>query len=96
MTVNELLHRVSAQELTEWMAFYRLEPFGSEANYLGHAITSATVMNSQRTKKSKVFKPETFMPDFERVTEEQTTDEMIAFAEMMTAAFGGKDKRKHE
>lgn len=63
MTVSELLSRVSSRELTEWMAFYELEPFGWEAGLLGHAITSSTVMNSRRSKKSdKVFVPQDFMP----------------------------------
>jgi hypothetical protein len=28
MPVRELLARVGSDELTEWMAFYQLEPFG--------------------------------------------------------------------
>jgi len=28
MPVRELLARIGSDELTEWMAFYQLEPFG--------------------------------------------------------------------
>jgi len=75
------------------MVYYQLEPFGTEAEMLGHAITSATVANANRKKDSKPYKPEDFMPDFEKAIKKQSTEEMIAYAEMITAALGGKDLR---
>ena len=74
------------------MIFYSLEPFGSEASYLGHAITASTIANVNRGKGKKAMKPEEFMPKFER-KREQTTDDMVAFASYMTTALGGEDKR---
>jgi hypothetical protein len=48
------------------MLFYQLEPFGSEAEYLGHAITASTVANVNRDpKKHETFRPEDFMPKFD-------------------------------
>jgi hypothetical protein len=76
------------------MAYYQLEPFGTEVDMLGHAITASTVANVNRQKGKKAYKPQDFMPDFEKENRQQTTDEMLAFAEMMTAALGGEDKRK--
>ena len=76
------------------MAFYSIEPFGFEANLMGSCIVSATVANAQRTKESdKVWDWTDFMPKMEE-KEEQTTEEMIEFASMMTVAMGGKDMRK--
>ena len=92
MTVAELLVRISSKELTEWMAFYRKEPFGSEARYIGHAITASTIANVNLAKGKKAHSPEDFMPDFDK--KEQTVDSMIAFASMMTAAMGGEDLRE--
>jgi hypothetical protein len=63
MTVEELLSRISAPELIEWMQYYRLEPFGSEANFMGHAITASTIANANRGK-GKTFTLKDFMPDF--------------------------------
>jgi hypothetical protein len=74
-------------ELTEWMALYRLEPFGGDTPYIGHAITAATVANANRGKGKKGAKVEDFMPKFNHKA--QTPEEQIQFAAMMTAALGG-------
>jgi len=95
MTVAELLRRISSRELTEWMAFGQLEPFGAESNFLGHAITASTVANVNRAKGQKAYEVSDFMPNMEG-KKEQTEAEMIQFAEMWTAAMGGKDLRHKE
>ena len=95
MTVNELLGRISSRELTEWMAFSQLEPFGAEAGYVGHAITASTVANVNREKGKKAYEVSDFMPTMGK-KEPQTPAEMIQFAEMFTIALGGKDLRDKE
>ena len=82
---------MSSRELTEWVLFYSLEPFGNQIDMLGHAITSSTVANVNRQKGRKAYKPEDFMPKFEKQT--KSVDEMIQFAQMMTIGMGGKDER---
>ena len=77
---------MSSAELTEWLAFYNLEPWGGELDYYGHAITASTIVNARPGTKKKV-KPEDFIPKFRRKA--QTTGEMINFAAMVTAAMGG-------
>ncbi len=94
MTVAELLQRVSSRELTEWIAFSHLEPFGSEAGYVGHAITASTVANVNRAEGQKAFEYTDFMPHFEKKT--QSVDEMLQFARMFTIGLGGKDLREEE
>lgn len=101
-TVAELLDRISSAELTEWIAYSTLEPFGAEADYLGHAITSATVANAaeaivkaQGSKSPmKQHKVSEFMPNFEK--QNQTPDEMLQVAEMFTAVYGGADLREDD
>ena len=90
-TVSELLTRVSSHELTEWMAFSTLEPFGVDAENLGHAITASTIANVNRGKNQQPYKVTDFMPKFEK--QEQSTDQMIQLAEMFTAGMGGQDLR---
>ena len=88
MTVRELLERIDSRELSEWRAFYNLEPFGHEAELFGHAMNAAHIINSQRSKnKVKVID---LMPQKKK---EQSVEDMIAAAERMTIAMGGKDKR---
>lgn len=74
------------------MEFARLEPFGTEANFLGHAITAQTVANANRGKGTKAFKTSDFMPDFDK--RPQTVDQMVQFARLLTAGLGGEDKRQ--
>ena len=95
MTVSELLNRISSREITEWMAFGQLEPFGAEAGYIGHAITASTVANVNRAKGQKAYKITDFMPAMGR-KEPQTPEEMIQFAEMYTIALGGQDLREEK
>jgi hypothetical protein len=87
-----MLSRMDSAELTEWIAFYELEPFGYEIGMLGHAITASTVANFSmaREKGAKAYKVEEFMPKFDR---KQTPDEMINLAAMYTIGLGGEDKR---
>lgn len=86
-----MLARMSSAELSEWVAFANLEPFGVEADFLGHAIVASTVANRHRGKSEKAHKVDEFMPKFERQT--KSVEQMLQFAETMTAALGGKDLR---
>lgn len=87
-----MLDRISSVELTEWMCFSELEPFGADAYYLGPAIVAQTVANVNREKGKKAYKTEDFMPKFGE-SEPQSADQMMQFAQMMTVALGGEDKR---
>lgn len=63
MTVRTLLNTIDSAELTEWMAFERLEPFGALADDFRFGTVAAAVYNSQRTsKKDPFFKPDELMP----------------------------------
>lgn len=53
---------ISSKQLTEWMAFCQLEPFGFQADMLGHAITSSVIANSHRKKGHRAFSPFEFLP----------------------------------
>jgi len=83
-----MLQRMDSQEITEWMAFSILEPFGSEAYYLGHAIVAQTVANVNRKKQEKIDK---FMPKFKVAN--KNVEEMVQYAQAITIALGGEDKR---
>lgn len=62
MTVQELLERVSSQELTEWMAFFQLEPWGTEIDDWRAGLIAATIANIMRDRKSRPLNPMDFMP----------------------------------
>lgn len=89
-----MLSRMSSGELTEWQAYYALEPFGPDMAYVGSAITSSTLANIYRKRGSKAYTPVDFMPKFEKV--EQTLEEQLQWAAMFTTALGGQDLRSEE
>lgn len=78
MTVAELLQRISSKELTEWLAFYRTEPFGDVRADLRSAIIACVMANAWRGKNTKVFTVEDFMPKFKSERKKQQTPEEMA------------------
>jgi hypothetical protein len=59
MTVAELGDRMSSRELSEWMVFYTIEPFGGEVEDIRNAISTTAIVNSANGIKQGVT-PETF------------------------------------
>lgn len=93
MTVTQLLAATTSGELTEWMAFYQMEPFGAERGDLQAGIVAATVANVNRDpkKQKKPYSAQDFMPKFQGAGKaEKTPDELRRKWEMIVAAFGGK------
>ena len=72
MTVGEMLTRMSSRELSEWMAYATLEPFGEERADLRAGIVASTVANVHRGKGDKPIPPTDFLPKF---WEEEPDDE---------------------
>ncbi len=83
MTVSELGHRMSSRELTEWMAFYSLEPFGYVANLHGDAITASVVaeVNRNNKEKSDPFQPQDFVPQ-EPLEEQEQEEQKSVFQKL--------------
>jgi hypothetical protein len=75
-TVEELLAALTSSELTEWIAYYNVDPFGSEREDYRMGSICATVLNSQRAK-GKVFQPSDFIVDFSK-PKQQSPEEIKA------------------
>lgn len=75
--------------MTEWIAYYQLEPFGEERADMRAAIIASTIANVNRSKGQKAYKVEDFMPRFDR--QEEQGGDPVAFARLMTLALGGQD-----
>lgn len=85
MTVGDLLHRLSSRELTEWMAYYALEPFGEERGDMRAGIVASTLYNVHRGKNTRAATPEDFMPKYGREEAEDQDDEVREQAEAQRA-----------
>jgi hypothetical protein len=53
MTVAELGRRMSSAEVTEWQAFYRLEPFGRTADDMSRAVPGQIAVNMHLKKGAR-------------------------------------------
>lgn len=68
MTVRQLLAQTTSLELTEWRAFYDLEPFGDLVADQRHGIAQSLAANLQRDAKRRPepYQPEDFIPWHEK------------------------------
>jgi hypothetical protein len=82
-----MLAEISSEQLSEWMAYNKLEPWGEERADLRAGIVASVIANSNRGKNQKAFKPQDFMPSFEPEDPEEQTARLLAAA---MAALGGK------
>ena len=95
MTVRELLARIDSRELTEWAAYYELEPWGTEVEDYRIASVQAMMANINRDpkKKSTPFTPDDFMPkreqpEIEEQAWEEQADILAAWAKVWDSNFG--------
>lgn len=80
MTVEELLGRISSQELTEWMAYAQVEPFGAEIENWRFGMLAAVHVNLANPRAKA--KPDDFVP---RAKPPQSPDDHL---KMIEAIFG--------
>ncbi len=64
MPVGEMLSRMSSREFAEWMAYYRLEPFGDERADLRAGTIAAPLLNMWAAKGSAKAKPSDWIMKF--------------------------------
>ena len=70
MTVDELLKRISSRELSEWQAYYQIEPFGEERMDLRFALMTANLI-SPHLKKGCRPRVKDFVLKFENKTPDE-------------------------
>jgi len=88
--VSELLQRISSKELTEWMAFEQLEPFGPFANNYNSAMIASMIANV--FSDGKTIRPQDLaLGEFETGKKDgvQTTEEQ----KKILMALAGKTKK---
>lgn len=92
MTPNEILARHNSRELSEWIAFDRISPFGDKRADVRTGVLGSTMVNIWKGRGGKPAEIEDFIPDFtkNRGRKKQTWEDQKKIVEMMNAAFGGK------
>ena len=87
---------MSSRELTEWMAFFSLEPWGTEVEDWRAGLIAATIANANRDpkKRRKLYEPQDFMPRYEKPqVEEQSWEEQARILEMWSRVLQARDGR---
>jgi len=93
MTVAELLARMDSDEMTEWIAYAQLDPFGSVRGDLQAGVIASTVANASRDpkKRRQPFEPKDFLLQFAAEGKrEKTPDELLAKVKNLAKLFGHK------
>lgn len=62
MTPREVLARHTSRELSEWMAFFELEPFGPLVEDERAGAIAATILNTTPSKSQKTYQPSDIFP----------------------------------
>ncbi len=78
-TVGELLTVITSEELTEWAAYDRMEPFGLIRGDL-HAAMVAHVIANVNAKKGHSFKISDFLLSFDKQEPQVMSGEQILAA----------------
>lgn len=76
LDVDAMLESITSEQLGEWKAFYRLNPFGAGADTNRFAIQQANILNASHYSTGKVRLSTDFMPVFKK--KKQTIEQQIA------------------
>lgn len=69
-----MLDGMSSRELSEWFAYFQLEPFGEEREDYRTALIAQTVANTAPRKRRKAFKLHDFLLRFGRQDADEDDD----------------------
>ena len=94
-----MLAGLSSRELTEWMIYEQMEPFGERGAYLRSGIIAAMLHNVNRGKGDEAASPEDYMP--ESMTEERSKPEPVSPLFELAQRFGAtvqpeEDDEQHD
>lgn len=70
-----MLKELSSAQIAEWIAYYNLEPFGFESDWLQTGVITSMIANVNRKKGAKPAMPEDFIPNKRKVQKRQSVAE---------------------
>jgi hypothetical protein len=87
---------MTAREFAEWIAYDSLAPFGERRADQRHAVMAWIMASANSTEKiaCDAFLPAEITAEDEPEDEEEPWQAQMRAAEMITAAYGGKDMRQ--
>lgn len=77
--MRQLLAEIDSAELTEWLAFYRIDPFGDQRGDVQSATVARMVYLANCDKKAPTLSLKEFMPFLPPEPEQSPEDQMAMF-----------------
>ena len=94
-TVGEILDGMDADELTEWVAFARVEPFEGYRADIRAAGIQAVLANCHRDSQTKPFDVADFLPDYFGEHQQAKTEKTDFKTQMMAWVLSSGGKVQH-
>jgi len=91
-TVAELESSLGSRELTEWLAYYKLEPFGQERDNWHTGVLASMYANVHKASGKPASKPSDFIYGAKDTTKERQTVSTFAALDSMAVNKDGSDK----
>ena len=85
-----MLASMSSRELSEWMAFYTIDPFDERRGDLRAGLVASTIANVHRGKNQPPFKPLDFMPYAEEERAAHSKQEFLNTMRQLEAIQNGR------
>ena len=87
-----MMERINSRELTEWIAYWQIEPWGEERADYRSGMIASVIANVNRGKGGRRYKPQDFMPKFGLSKKQKPVKEMRNIFLQASSAF----KRKQD
>ncbi|WP_158632379.1 DUF4035 domain-containing protein [Micromonospora sp. Llam0] len=89
---------MDSREISGWMAYERVTgPLGPARGDIQAAIVASTIANSNRGKRGKRYRPEDFIPEWDRPEMEtgpQDEHDHLRLIKQLNAQMGGRTRRR--
>ena len=89
MSVKQAQREIDAREFAEWIAFFRLEPYGAEINDMQFASIKMMIAAAASGKKQKLSDHLLVKPPSKRQSREYMMSQFEAFKNAHNAALEG-------
>lgn len=85
--IKRLLREIDSRDITDYLAYYQIEPFGTEQDYIQAGIVASTIANVNRSKNTQPFKPYDFVPSSfkSKIHKKQSAEDIKFIFEQMAA-----------
>lgn len=89
-SVREVEATMSSHEIAEWMAYYRINPWGEDRADLRSGVVASTIANVNRDpNKGRPFSPRDFMPYHQKQEQDRMESIKQGFRKLKAMFDGG-------